>query len=120
MRGLVALGLVALGALSAGGCSGRVAHAFGGYAYDTVNDCLSTSGAIDVIAGADPGTYPLVRCWQAPDGSTYVTDQACDAPPDYQDDTNAASGPCVKALAAYARPGHGLCAGAADAGADGG
>jgi hypothetical protein len=100
----------ALAALvAAAGCQGRLAHPFGGYAYDPVQDCLYASGVIDVVAGADPGMCPMLRCWQAPDGSIYVTDEACDAPPDYQDLTHATSGPCVKALAAYASPGHGLC-----------
>ena len=101
-------------------CSGRVDHLFGGYGYDPANDCLYTSGAIDVIAGADPGLCPMLRCWVAPDGSTYVTDEACDAPIDYQDQTKSGSGPCVKALAAYARTGHALCAVPPDGGAGGG
>ena len=106
--------------LAAAACSGRVDHLFGGYAYDATNDCLYTSGAIDVIAGADPGTCAMLRCWVAPDGSTYVTDAACDAPLDYQDQTKSGSGPCVKALAAYARTGHDLCAAPPDGGTGGG
>jgi hypothetical protein len=96
-------------ALACTGCQARVDHVFGGYAYDQGQECLYASGAIDVIAGADPGMCPLLRCWQASDGSIYVTDQACDAPPDYQDHTHDTSGLCVKALAIYMSPGHGLC-----------
>ncbi len=122
MRRLVALGVAlpaAWALLGPGGCTSVVDHVFGGYAYDPANDCLQTSGAIDVIAGADPGMCPRLRCWQAPDGNVYVTDEACDAPVDYVDHTKDGSEPCVKALAAYARPGHGLCAGS-DGGAEGG
>jgi hypothetical protein len=51
----------------------------------------------------------MLRCWQAPCGTIIVTDEACDAPPDYQDLTHAASGPCVKAILAYYRTGHAMC-----------
>jgi hypothetical protein len=95
--------------LAHAGCQARVAHVFGGYAYNEGQTCLYASGAIDVIAGADPGTCAMVLCWHAPDGSIYVTDQACDAPPDYQDQTNDTSSLCVKALAIYNSPGHGVC-----------
>jgi hypothetical protein len=94
---LLCLG-VALGVVH---CQGRLAHVFGGYGYNATADCLYPTGAIDVIAGADPGTCPMLHCWLAPDGSIYVTDEACDAPPDYVDETQSTSGPCVKALAAY-------------------
>jgi len=103
------LAAAALVVLCAAACQGRLDHVFGGYAYDATANCLYTSGAIDVVAGADPGMCPMLRCWQAPDGSIYVTDEACDAPPDYQDLTHSTSGPCVKALAVYASLGHGLC-----------
>jgi hypothetical protein len=102
------------------GCQGYLAHAFGGYAYDAVNDCLESSAVVDVISGADPGQCPMLRCWLAPCGAVYVTDEACDAPPDYQDQTHAASGQCVKALAAYGRAGHAMCAPPPDGGADAG
>jgi hypothetical protein len=111
--------LAALGLLLYAGCEARVVHQFGGYAYDQGMACLFASGAIDVIDGADPGMCPMLRCWKAPDGSVYVTDEACDAPPDFQDDTNDTSGPCVKALAIYASPDHGLCP-MPDGGAGGG
>ncbi len=97
--GVAAL-LVAL--VAAHACSNNVDHVFGGYAYDPVNDCLYTSGAVDVVAGPDPGPCSMLRCWMSPGGLVYVTDEACDAPPDYQDETKDGSGPCVKALAAYA------------------
>jgi hypothetical protein len=100
----------------ASGCQRFVEHPFGGYAYDPVNDCLETSGVIDVVAGPDPGQCPMLRCWQSPCGTIYVTDEACDAPPDYQDLTHATAGLCVKALAAYGRMGHGMCPADLDAG----
>jgi hypothetical protein len=103
----VALG--ALAALAHASCQGYLTHPFGGYAFDSIDDCLATSGVIDVVAGADPGQCAMLRCWVAPCGGAYVTDEACDAPPDYQDETHATSGPCVKALAAYARANHGQC-----------
>lgn len=98
-------------ALATSGCGRQVAHVFGGYAYEPDGgadggDCLATSGAIDVIDGPAPAApCKDVRCWLAPDGTVYVTDMACDAPPDYQDQTHATSGPCVKALAAYGADG---------------
>jgi hypothetical protein len=100
-------------------CQGRLDHTFGGYFYDSTQDCLDFPSVIDVVAGADPGTCPLLRCWLAPDGSIYVTNAACDAPPDYQDQTKDGSSPCVKALAAYARPGMGICPGQPDGSAGG-
>jgi hypothetical protein len=96
--------------VAAAACSARLDHVFGAYAYDPVQDCLQGAAVVDVIAGPDPGMCPQVRCWQAPDGSIYVTSEACDAPLDYQDHTEDTSGPCVKALAAYAGSGNGLCA----------
>ncbi len=102
--GLLCLGVV-LGAVH---CEGRLAHAFGGFGYNATADCLYPSGAVDVIAGA-PRMCPMLHCWLAPDGSIYVTDEACDAPPDYLDETQSTSGPCVKALAAYGGTGHDLC-----------
>jgi hypothetical protein len=104
---LLCLAGTALGAVH---CDARLAHAFGGYAYNETADCFYLSGAVDVIAGADPGQCPnRLRCYVAPDSNVYVTDDACDSPPDYQDETHSTSGPCVKALAAFARPGNSLC-----------
>jgi hypothetical protein len=100
--GILALAAVATAALAAAAaCSDRIDHAFGGYAYDPAKDCLYTSGAVDVIAGPDPGMCPGVHCWVSPASLVYVTDEACDAPPDYQDETSADAGPCVNALADY-------------------
>jgi hypothetical protein len=96
-----------LAVLALAGCQGRVAHVFGGYAFEADagdgGGCFETSGAIDVIDGP-ARTEPCkeVRCWVAPDGSVYVTDTACDAPADYHEGTDDPSGPCVKALASYA------------------
>jgi hypothetical protein len=112
---LAALGLL----LASAACDNRLDHPFGGYAYNQGQGCLFTSGAIDVIAGVDPGMCPMLHCWEAPSGSIYVTDEACDAPPDYQDHTSDTSGLCVQALAIYASPGHGLCP-MPDGGAGGG
>jgi hypothetical protein len=107
---LLPTSLVALAALAATThCQGRLAHLFGGYAYNATLDCLEASGAVDVIAGADPGLCPMLRCWAAPDGTIYVTDEACDAPPDYVDHTQDGFPPCVKALALYDKLGHELC-----------
>ena len=116
-RALLALGAAATAALAvAAACSDRIDHVFGGYAYDSAGNCLYASGAVDVVAGADPGNCPMLKCWEAPCGTVYVTDQQCDAPPSYQDLTHSTSGPCVKALAAYARTGHGMCAALPDGG----
>ena len=54
-----------------------------------------------MVAGPDPGMCPRVRCWVSPGDLVYITDEACDAPPDYQDETTADAGPCVNALADY-------------------
>src|SRR6185437_4126377 len=87
-RALLLASVLAAAAALAGACVGEVSHVFGGYAYDSQQNCLQPSGGIDVVAGADPGQCPMLRCWEAPDGSIYVTDEACDAPPDYIDHTN--------------------------------
>jgi hypothetical protein len=108
-KALATAALAVVGVVAHASCQGYLAHTFGGYAYDSIDDCLTASGVIDVIAGADPGECPMLRCWVAPCGGVYVTDEQCDAPPDYQDETNATSGPCVKALALYAQPAHGQC-----------
>jgi hypothetical protein len=41
----------------------------------------------------------------APDGTAYVTDRACDGPPDFRDGTADTSGACAAALAAYGADG---------------
>jgi hypothetical protein len=102
--------------LAVASCQNRLAHIFGGYGYDPTLGCLEAPGAIDVVAGADPGPCYQVLCWQAPDGSIYVTSAACDAPPDYVNETENTSSPCVKALAAYAGAGHTPCPAPADGG----
>jgi hypothetical protein len=111
--------LLTTGAALAAACVGELSHAFGGYAYDSQQMCLEASGAIDVVAGADPGQCPMLRCWEAPDGTIYVTDEACDAPPDYVDHTHDGFPACVKALALYAEPEHDQCV-VPEAGAGGG
>jgi len=102
--------LAAAAVAAAASCTGELSHIFGGYAYDSQQGCLEPSGGVDVVAGADPGQCPMLRCWAAPDGTIYVTDEACDAPPDYVDHTHDGFKPCVKALALYAEPQHALCA----------
>ena len=120
IRARALAGLAVAAALAAAACSARLDHVFGAYAYDPTGDCLQPPAAVDVIAGTDPGLCPQLKCWQRSDGTAYVTDQACDAPPDYVDGTKDTSGLCVKALAAYAGPGMGRCTGAPDGGAEAG
>jgi hypothetical protein len=114
--------LILAALVAAFSCDGRLAHIFGGYAYDAGNDCILPAGTIDVIDGPAPAVpCSTVTCWVAPDGSVYVTTTACDAPPDYRNGTNDTSGPCVKALAAYGMEnGAGRCPASPDGGADGG
>jgi len=105
---LLLLGLV--------GCTTTHVHIFVAYRYDAAADCLESRAGVDVIDGPDPGMCAAVRCWLSLGGDVYVTDTACDGPIDYKDQTSDMSGACVKALAAYARDGHGRCA-LADGGA---
>jgi hypothetical protein len=91
--------------LAANACETRPLHVFGGYAYDATHACLDPACAVDVVAGAPTAPCPTVRCWLSPEGIVYITSTACDAPPDYVDETNnPASTLCVKALAAYNQP----------------
>lgn len=112
--------LLALPALVA--CENRLAHPFGAYVYEADGGpdggCVTWPAVVDVVDGPAPAApCKVVRCWQGPDGSVYVTDAACDAPPDYQDKTEDTAGPCGKALAAYgADGGQVLCPPAPDAG----
>lgn len=102
-------------------CQARAAHLLEAYAYEPAQDCLDAPGLVDVVDGPPPATpCPILRCWLGPAGIAFVTDQACDAPPDYQDQTRTGSGPCVKALAAYGKSGHQLCPGPTDAGVEAG
>ncbi len=101
-------------------CQGVVGHEFGGYLYDPAADCLEVSGFIDELSGPPPAPCLNLTCWESPAGVAVVTDTQCDAPPDYQNRTHDGSQPCVKALAAYGRPGHGLCPDAGAGGAGGG
>jgi hypothetical protein len=101
-------GVLALLAESA--CESRPIHVFGGYAFDPTHDCLDPACAVDVVAGADPGPCPTIRCWLSSGGIAYVTTTACDAPPDYVDEThNPSSTLCVKALAEYTDAGPTIC-----------
>jgi hypothetical protein len=108
-------------ALTMVGCDNGLSHLFGAYTYDPEGDCLGASGIIDVLEGPETKPCDVVRCFVTPGGNVLVTDQACDAPPDFVEHTEDPEGPCVKALAAYASEGHGRCPRAAeDAGAGGG
>lgn len=105
------------------GCDAGLAHVFGGYGYEADGGvdggpCLTIAGAVDVVEGPAPAeACKEVRCWEAPSGAVYVTDTACDAPPDYEDHTGDDAGPCVKALEAYAADGGpARCPAAADGG----
>jgi hypothetical protein len=98
------------------GCTTTHVHIFVAYHYDETADCLESPAGADVIDGPDPGTCAAVRCWVSPGDDVYVTDDACDAPLGYVEQTSDMSGVCVKALAAYARDGHARCA-LADGGA---
>ena len=118
LAALLALALGGVSIVASASCTDAEVHVFGGYSYDPDLDCLDTSGAVDVISGPDPGTCSKLRCWLSPDGVAYVTDKACDAPPDYKDETASTTGLCVKALATYAKKGHDLCPVPADAGTD--
>ena len=102
------------------GCDAGLAHPFGAYPYDPDGDCLGASGVVDVLDGPAPPPCDVVRCFQAPSGSVFVTDQACDAPLDFHDRTEDPDGPCVKALGAYAAEGHGRCPRASHDGGTGG
>jgi hypothetical protein len=77
--------------------------------YDEAADCLEENGLIDVIEGEAEGTCEGVRCIRSLEtGDHYVTAQ-CEAPPGYEDLTDAAEGPCALALAAHDRGDAGAC-----------
>lgn len=91
--------VVAASGLSLGACEDRPVHAFVAARFDPEAACLEEPAAVDVVAGADPGTCAVTRCWEAPSGEVFVSSTACDAPPDYTDKTEAPAGsPCSKAL----------------------
>lgn len=104
----IGLGLAACAA-AAVHCGDLQVYPFGGYAYDPTADCLEAPGALDVIEGPMPAPCPVVRCWVDPDGTAVITDEACVAPADYLNETDDTTGPCPKALAAYAQPNHSPC-----------
>jgi len=83
------------------GCPATHVHIFGAFRYDAMSCCLEDAAGVDVIDGPDPGNCAEVRCWISPASEVYVTDKACDAPPDYSEHTSDTSGPCVDALAAF-------------------
>ena len=105
-RALTLIGL----ALALTGCKRRVAHLFGAYIYDADGGpdggCLYSPTVLDVLDGPEPEKpCTNVICWLGPDGTAYITDRACDGPPDFTDHTQDTSGPCVKALEAYGADG---------------
>jgi hypothetical protein len=109
-RSQVLLGLLGVVA----GCTDKPVHVFDAYAFTPgatpKTDCLQSPAEVDVLSGPDPGSCPVLRCWTTPQGAVYITDESCDSPPDFTDDTDAPAGsPCAEALLVYAEPGHGLC-----------
>jgi hypothetical protein len=90
--------------LSLAACGDRTVHAFIASRYDPDRACLEAPAAVDVVAGADPGSCPVTRCWETPSGEVFVSTTACDAPPDFIDKTAGPAGsPCEKALDALAQ-----------------
>lgn len=67
--------------------------------YDAEGDCLGPVLAVDVVSGPDKGACNTLRCWISPGGEVYVSEAACDAPPDYAESVD---GPCKQALCAHA------------------
>ena len=105
----VAATALALAGFTAG-CEASEVHVFGAYRYDPELDCFEDSAAVDVIEGPSLGTCERLRCWISPGGDVYVTTEACDAPPGYEDGTHDPTGtPCSLALVAFSREGHGAC-----------
>ena len=89
--------------LALAACEDRPVHAFIAARYDPDGACLEPPAAVDVVAGADPGSCPVTRCWETPSGEVFVSTTACDAPPDFVDKTDDVAGsPCGKALDALA------------------
>ena len=85
--------------LSLGACEDRPVHAFVAARFDPEAACLEEPGAVDVVAGADPGPCAVARCWVTPSGEVFVSTTACDAPPDVIDRTGDPAGsPCAEAL----------------------
>lgn len=104
-------------ALAVVACSDAKSHIFTAFPYDPDHDCLGSAVVVDVLQGSDPGPCNVVKCWVSPRAQAFVTDRACDAPPDFVDRTNDPPlGVCAKALAAYAKPGHAACKSPVDAG----
>jgi hypothetical protein len=105
----VAAGLVGAIAVVPTACGDNQVYPFYAWEYDATRDCLVTASAVDVIAGPYPGQCIQLRCWYAPNGDYYVTDTACVAPADYEDETDDATGVCSEALKVYGRDGHDVC-----------
>ena len=90
-------------------CSNREVHVFSAWQFDIDRDCLEPPAVVDVLDGPDNGPCKQIRCWESADHKTYVTDTACDAPPDFKDETKDPTSPCVEALKVYGRDQHGVC-----------
>ena len=99
-RRVVVTAAVALltGAFLGGACDDGLVHTFIAFPYNVAQNCLESVGVVDVVDGADPGVCSGARCWVAPSGDIFVSDQACDAPLDYTEST---VGPCKQALEVY-------------------
>jgi hypothetical protein len=121
VRPRLALAFAALtGALALGlACTDRLAHGWAAWQYDIQHDCLLTPAVVDVLSGPEKGTCQQVRCWESPGHEIYITNTACDAPPDYTNETNEKSGACHAALEIFGRASHGQCV-VPDGGAGGG
>ncbi|HVY44257.1 MAG TPA: hypothetical protein VHB21_00200 [Minicystis sp.] len=107
LSGVLAVGL--LGAAAFAACSNREVHAFSAWAYDADRDCLERPSIVDVLDGPDTGPCSQLRCWVSAGGDVYVTDTACDAPPDFKNETSDETGLCPEALKVYGRDMHGEC-----------
>src|SRR5258708_28306437 len=70
----------------ASGCSDVQVDAVEGQRYDEVNQCLAAKSVIDVIQGTPTGTCEGVRCFEADDGTEFVS-ATCRAPPHFIDVT---------------------------------
>jgi len=84
-------------------CENNLVHAFIAARFDPDAACLEAPAAVDVVAGPDPGSCPVTRCWETPSGEVFVSTTACDAPPDFLDRTaDPAGSRCGEALDALA------------------
>ncbi len=91
------------------GCKDLHVYAFEGQKYDDVQQCLGPETSIDIIQGTPAGTCQGVRCFEAEDGTTYIS-TACTAPPHYVDVTSDRyDRKCKLAMQAYGLGKDGAC-----------